>query len=105
MIYLSPAARRRLQKQTAKAGQHFVYIDVIRSGCSGFSYVLSLVDKPTAGQKSYPDEGFSLLVDEADMAMLKEVRLDLKKQGLNETLVFDNPNASATCGCGSSFSM
>lgn len=105
MIYLTPAARRRLQKQTAKAGQTGVYIDVIRSGCSGFSYTLSLVDAPEAGQKVYPDEGFCLIVDEADMAMLKDVRLDLKKQGLNESLVFDNPNASATCGCGSSFSM
>ncbi|MDO4643498.1 MAG: iron-sulfur cluster assembly accessory protein [Cardiobacteriaceae bacterium] len=105
MITLSSAARQRLQRQTTKAGQFLVHIDVIRSGCSGFSYTLSLIDTVQTGQRVYADEGFSLVVDEDDIAMLHGVQLDIQKQGLNERLHFNNPNATATCGCGSSFSL
>lgn len=106
MIVLTDKAVSRVKKQLAQRGFGIgVKVGVVRSGCSGFSYQLDFVDAVGEGELSQAYEGFVVVVASEDLALIEGLVLDVKKQGLNEFFVFDNPKATATCGCGTSFSV
>jgi len=79
-----------------------IQIRVKTSGCSGYSYVMNIVDKS-------PDNiilrSISFDILDKDKNMLNNVIIDVKKEGLNNKVVFDNPQAFNHCGCGESFSI
>lgn len=106
MIELSDAAISRVEKQIAKRGSGLgIQIGVKRSGCSGYSYDIDFLDVVDAGMRTAAYGKILVGVREEDLPMLDGLRLDVKKDGLNEYFTFDNPQASATCGCGTSFSI
>jgi iron-sulfur cluster assembly protein len=79
-------------------------VGVIGGGCSGLSYK---IDLGTEGEKDHviPLEEFYIYVDPKSSIYLRDVSLDFK-DGLNgKGFVFENPNATNTCGCGESFSV
>ncbi|MCG8584236.1 MAG: iron-sulfur cluster assembly accessory protein [Pirellulales bacterium] len=81
-------------------------IGVAGGGCSGFSYSLGF-DKAFDDEKDVKSEqhGINVVVDKKSELYLEGVTIDfysgLEKRGF----VFDNPNATKSCGCGSSFSV
>ena len=80
-------------------------VGVKGGGCSGFSYLLDLTEEP----KSEMDEelecnGVKILVDMKSYLYLNGVEIDFKDEIMGRGFVFKNPNATSTCGCGSSFS-
>ncbi|MDO4777003.1 MAG: iron-sulfur cluster assembly accessory protein [Cardiobacteriaceae bacterium] len=106
MIELTDAAVARVEKQLAKRGSGLgIQIGVKRSGCSGYSYDIDFLDAIEEDMRTESYGNITVAVREADLALLDGLRLDVKKEGLNEHFVFDNPKASATCGCGTSFSI
>jgi iron-sulfur cluster assembly protein len=71
-------------------------------GCSGMSYVLGF-DKPEADDETFEIEGVPVLMKTSHGMYLYGMSVDFS-DGLNARgFVFNNPNASTTCGCGSSF--
>ncbi|SUO95518.1 HesB/IscA family protein [Suttonella ornithocola] len=105
MIYLSEAAIARVQKFMRQQPDAIgIQVKVTRSGCSGYSYHIDMAKGLKEGQLAYPYEGFQVIVDNDDLPLVEGLRLDVKKQGLNEAFSFENPKAQATCGCGTSFS-
>ena len=74
-------------------------------GCSGFSYVLDF-DKngPTEFDLTYEQHGVSILVDKKSDFFMGGTTLDFNDGLLDRGFVFQNPQASGTCGCGTSFS-
>jgi iron-sulfur cluster assembly protein len=81
-------------------------VGVKGGGCSGFSYVLDLTEE-TAGEADDEVEshGIKILIDNKSHLYLEGTEIDYKTNGmLGGGFVFKNPNATATCGCGSSFS-
>lgn len=73
-------------------------------GCSGLTYVLDIKDAAPEGDKVIVDKGITLAVDRKSYVFLAGTELDYSG-GLNgKGFVFNNPNATRTCGCGSSFS-
>lgn len=106
MIVLTDAAAARVEKQIAKRGSGLgIRVAVKRSGCSGYSYDIEFLDAVDADMRTAAYGKILVGVREEDLAMLDGLRLDVKKDGLNEYFTFDNPNADATCGCGTSFSI
>lgn len=106
MIHLTPEAVARVKKHLAKRGTGIgVHVDVVRSGCSGYSYHIDFIDSVGADQLAFAQDGFQVVVDKDDAALLDGLELAVKKQGLNEFFAFNNPQATATCGCGTSFSV
>ncbi|HUL57565.1 MAG TPA: iron-sulfur cluster assembly accessory protein, partial [Usitatibacter sp.] len=75
-------------------------------GCSGFSYTLDLTEEP-AGEtdEELESQGVKILVDEKSLLYLSGVEIDFKDEVMGRGFVFKNPNATHTCGCGSSFSV
>lgn len=73
-------------------------------GCSGMSYVLDF-DKEREGDNVVEQGGVTFLMDRKSTIYLKGIVLDYKEGLKGKGFVFENPNASSTCGCGESFSV
>lgn len=105
-LQVSPAAAAHLKKQLQLSGRTAVRVSVKESGCTGYMYVLDEVDQTLAGDlEMHLDNGLDLYIDASSLPVLRGTRLDFEKQGVNRTLKFHNPNVTAACGCGESFSI
>ena len=79
-----------------------LHIGVKNGGCSGFSYVFEFIDKENTF-KAYNIEDLPFVINQLDLSHIKDIEIDYE-QGLNNRgFTFNNPNASTTCGCGTSF--
>ncbi len=79
-------------------------VGVKGGGCSGLSYSLNFDTEQRENDRVFDSRGVKILVDSKSFLYLSGTRLDYT-DGLNGSgFIFDNPNASQSCGCGSSFS-
>lgn len=93
---------KRLIGQPDFDTQNVLRVGVKGGGCSGMSYVLGF-DKKTEKDNEYLFEGLPFVMDKAHEMYLFGMQIDWQG-GLNSRgFTFTNPNASTTCGCGSSF--
>ncbi len=82
---------------------HALRLGVKGGGCSGMSYVLAFDETPKERDTVYQIEGLTVFVDPKSQFYLSGTVLDFSG-GLNgKGFVFNNPNATRTCGCGNSF--
>ena len=72
------------------------------SGCSGFAYVVEVAADIDASDNVYETNGVKVVVDEKSLPFLDGTTIDFRREGLNETFVYENPNVKAECGCGES---
>ena len=79
-------------------------IGVKGGGCSGFSYVMGFDGAPTEDDYVQDVDGLNLFVDKKSALYLEGTTLDYVETIQQKGFVFNNPNASGTCGCGQSFS-
>jgi iron-sulfur cluster insertion protein len=73
-------------------------------GCSGFQYGFTFDENIEDGDTTVEKEGVMLLVDPMSFQYLQGAEIDYKNDLNGEQFVIRNPNATTTCGCGSSFS-
>ncbi len=79
-------------------------VGVKGGGCSGFSYVLDLTEEtPGESDEELESNGVKILIDNKSYLYLNGVEIDFKDEVMGRGFVFKNPNATSTCGCGSSF--
>ena len=106
-LTLTAAAIRHMEKQVQeKPGTQGIRIGVKPSGCSGFMYVMDLVDTaPADDVVMQASDKLTVYIEKDSLPVLQGTELDYVKQGLNATLQFRNPNATSECGCGESFSV
>ena len=74
-------------------------------GCSGFSYGFTLDEEQNEDDFVIEKPGVTVLVDSMSMQYLQGATIDYKQELMGSNFTIDNPNATATCGCGSSFSI
>lgn len=79
-------------------------VGVKGGGCSGLSYVMGF-DAPKEADQSYEFEGVSFVMEKAHEMYLYGMEIDWQNGLNNRGFTFRNPNASTTCGCGSSFAV
>ena len=72
-------------------------------GCSGFSYGFTLDELKNEDDFEIPLDNFTILVDSMSMTYLQGAEIDYKEDLTGSTFSIKNPNATTTCGCGSSF--
>ena len=107
MINISDSARDRLLHimQQEKEDKNFVRVGVESGGCSGLSYKLDFDNTKNDDDELIKDNEIQLLVNKKSFLYLVGTTLEFS-DGLNgKGFVFNNPNASRTCGCGESFSL
>lgn len=107
MVHVSEPAAREIKRLLQEEGRSdgFVRVRVKSGGCSGLSYEFGFVDTPEEGDQTFEAEGVKVLVEKKSLLYLLGTTLDYSG-GLNgKGFVFNNPNASRTCGCGESFAV
>lgn len=105
-ITMTEAAARHIRGQLSRRGKgEGIRLGVRTSGCSGMAYVLEFVDLINGSDKMFEHDGVKVFIDPKSLVYLDGTELDFVKEGLNEGLQFNNPNASSECGCGESFNV
>ncbi len=106
MIQISENAAKRietLKSEEKRSPQALLRVQVKRGGCSGFSYKMDFSEEPQPTDKVFESFGQKIAVDSQSYLYLLGMTLDYEG-GLNgKGFIFSNPNATKTCGCGSSF--
>ncbi|MEL6870500.1 MAG: iron-sulfur cluster insertion protein ErpA [Pseudomonadota bacterium] len=74
-------------------------------GCSGFQYGFTFDETLEEGDLSVENQGVTLLVDPMSVQYLMGAEIDYKEDLEGAQFIIRNPNATTTCGCGSSFSV
>tara|TARA_B100001057_G_scaffold345345_1_gene346426 strand:- start:1768 stop:2094 length:327 start_codon:yes stop_codon:yes gene_type:complete len=94
-----------LMKEEGKDSDAFVRVGVNSGGCSGLSYDLGFDNDENEDDKSFENNGIKIVVNKKSYLYLIGTILEYSG-GLNgKGFVFNNPNASRTCGCGESFAV
>jgi iron-sulfur cluster insertion protein len=105
-VSLTISAAERVQSLIAIEGKPnlMLRLAVSGGGCSGFQYGITLDDKVNEDDVVSEQHGVKLVVDETSMSFLDGTELDFVEDMMGASFQFRNPNATSTCGCGSSFS-
>ncbi len=74
-------------------------------GCSGFQYGFTFDEKIEEGDSQVTNQGVTLIVDPMSVQYLMGAEIDYKEDLQGAQFIIRNPNASTTCGCGSSFTV
>lgn len=108
MIQVSESAAKKiisLKAEEGAAGDAGLRVTVKRGGCSGFSYKMSFDNQVQNQDKVFESNGAKIIIDGQSLLYLAGMVLDYEG-GLNgKGFIFANPNATKTCGCGSSFAV
>ena len=100
----SAASRIRHLVDTQK-GAVALRLAISGGGCSGFQYAFSLDNKHKADDLVIERSGASVVIDGMSVALLKDSQIDWQEDIAGSSFVVKNPNATAMCGCGTSFSV
>jgi len=87
----------------AEDGEKYVRLAVHGGGCSGLSYGLGFEVEPKEDDTVLEFFGVEFVIDTESAPIVKGVKIDYKQSMLGGGFTIDNPNAIASCGCGSSF--
>lgn len=109
MIKVSDQAKEKAIQLMAEDGfkpfEDFIRVGVKSGGCSGLEYMLKFDNQKTDADQIFEDNGIKIIIDKKSILYLAGTILEYSG-GLNgKGFVFNNPNASRTCGCGESFSL
>lgn len=100
------AFARLAQINAARPGQaKALRVAVEGGGCSGFQYDLKLEDIAAEDDLVLEAEGQKVLIDPVSLPFLENATIDFTDELIGARFVVQNPNATASCGCGISFSM
>ncbi len=84
---------------------YYLRVGVKGGGCSGFGYSLDLTESKTEEDESWDQHGVNVICDPKSLLYLDGTTVDFKDELMGRGFVFTNPNATSSCGCGSSFSV
>jgi len=106
-INLTERAANKVQSLIAEEGDKtlMLRLSVSGGGCSGFSYGFSLDSEITNDDRVYEFHGVKLVIDDMSLDLLGGSEIDYVEDLLASSFRVSNPNASSTCGCGTSFSL
>ncbi|TVQ63246.1 MAG: iron-sulfur cluster insertion protein ErpA [Phycisphaerales bacterium] len=96
--------RRIVDEQELDKDKVRLRVGVKGGGCSGFSYVLDLTETEKETDEVFEHHGIKLVCDPKSLLYLSGTTVDFRDEVMGRGFVFNNPNATTSCGCGSSFS-
>ncbi|WP_309085389.1 iron-sulfur cluster insertion protein ErpA [Chelativorans sp.] len=105
-VELTEAAARRIVKiLAAEPGKIALRVSVEGGGCSGFSYKFDLVDGRNDDDTVIEKDGATVLIDDLSLVYMGGSVIDFVDDLIGQSFQIRNPNAVASCGCGTSFSI
>ncbi|MGD0304785.1 MAG: iron-sulfur cluster assembly accessory protein [Candidatus Acidiferrales bacterium] len=107
MIHVSERAAEKIRELLKKEGVPEevggLRVGVQGGGCSGLSYAMRLDTEARNRDKVFEENGARIFVDPKSYLYLNDTTLDYKEDLMKQGFVFQNPQATRSCGCGSSF--
>ncbi len=105
-VELTESAAKRISKIVAKEpGKTALRVAVEGGGCSGFSYKFDLTEGANADDVAIERDGATVLIDELSLVYMGGSVIDFVDDLMGQSFQIRNPNAVASCGCGTSFSI
>lgn len=92
------------KKRGDEVRPQYLRVGVKGGGCSGFSYSLDLTETKGELDESWKQHGIEVICDAKSLLYLDGATVDFKDEIMGRGFTFGNPNATGSCGCGSSFS-
>lgn len=89
----------------SEGGEKLLRVAVLGGGCSGFQYKFDLDDAIAEDDVVIEKDGLKVAVDAVSQPFLDGAVIDYKDELIGAHFAVDNPNASSSCGCGTSFSI
>ena len=107
MITLTESAQLELQRilNNEGSGSQGIRLGVKGGGCSGFTYVLDFAKMPKDSDQVFNAERTPIYIDPKSLMMIDGIEIDYTTDMFNRAFKFNNPNATAACGCGTSFAV
>jgi iron-sulfur cluster assembly accessory protein len=99
------AAKRIAEILKAESEPSMLRVAVTGGGCSGFQYNFTLDDTKTDDDLVIARDGATVLVDPMSLDFLKGAEIDFVDDLIGASFKIHNPNATSSCGCGTSFSV
>lgn len=106
MITITEQAAHKVKEMLAEeedAESLYLRVGVQHGGCSGFSYNMVFDSEKKETDLEFEQQGIRVLIDKESHPLLKGTVIDYKESMMGGGFSIENPNAIATCGCGSSF--
>jgi len=105
-VTLSASAAAQINAIMKKMGkQDYLRVAVEGGGCSGFSYKFDFADSANDDDLLIERDGARVLIDEMSLEFLSGSEIDYANELIGSAFKINNPNATANCGCGTSFSI
>lgn len=105
-IQLTPSALARVRQYLGdQEGAQGLRFGVRKTGCSGWAYTVDIAQAISADDHVFEQEDVKVVVDPVSLELVDGTEIDFVRQGLNRVFVFRNPQVTAECGCGESFSV
>jgi iron-sulfur cluster assembly accessory protein len=92
-------------KVSLQGKENKIKLGVKKMGCNGYSYFFDFVNKPNKSDVTITVDELNFLIPPDSVEILKGSQVDYAIEGLNQGVRFINPNVSAVCGCGESFTV
>ncbi|MDX1739559.1 MAG: iron-sulfur cluster assembly accessory protein [Alphaproteobacteria bacterium] len=107
ILKLTDAAAQRVQDIMSNAENDVLglRVGVSSKGCSGLSYVVNYAKEKKQFEEVVEDKGVKIFIDPAAVMFLIGSEMDFEEDKFESRFVFNNPNETARCGCGESFSV
>lgn len=103
MFTLSETAKQKIKQSILDNQLSGVFVDLKKSGCSGYKYVLSYVHDIDPNWVEYPiDTIIKIYVSKDKQELLTNTNIEYKTELFKEGFEFSNPNETSQCGCGES---
>lgn len=105
-ITMSSSAVSHVRKQLAKKPEATgIRLAVKKSGCSGFKYETQWADDVSDDDAVFTVDGVNIYIKREHLPLVNGTEIDFITEGVNSMFYFRNPNATAECGCGESFTV
>lgn len=95
----------RLAEINAGTAPKSLRVAVEGGGCSGFQYEITLDETPDGDDLVLEKDGQKVLIDTVSLPFLTNAVIDFSQELIGARFVIENPNATSSCGCGTSFSI
>ena len=95
---------RAFQKIASSCDTKTLRVAVKGGGCSGFQYVFDIVAKVNEDDQVFEKEDCRVVIDNTSLKFLEGAEIDYSEELIGSSFKINNPNATSSCGCGTSFS-
>ena len=104
-IQITPKAQEHIAKVLQNDKSKYFRITVLGGGCSGFQYKFEFDNSKNEDDIIFKEEKIEVLIDNTSLNYIKGSKIDYVNELIGSSFKITNPQASSSCGCGTSFSI